>query len=203
MAMNFDQLKNDWNKPETEAAEISQDMLDIKEAHTPIDKIRKQMKCEFFFQLASLLFLAFTPRIFGFPPEIKPVFIVFYSIMCGFTSYYFFKFYLFYKHSYDLSLDTRKNLLWFYYEMKLNIELYKALTYILGFIALSFVTVYLLMVKGSILQLVLDKISMVYIILNCFITILIIGLITELWAKFYYGKYVKELKKIIDKLDNE
>ncbi|WP_316802888.1 hypothetical protein [Pedobacter nototheniae] len=201
--MNFDQIKNDWNKPEAEEAGISQDMLDMKEAHTPIDKIRRQMKCEFFVQLASMLFIAFTPAIFNFPLEIRPVFFVFYAVMCGFTAYYFFKFYTFYKHSYDLSLDTRKNLLWFYYEMKLNIELYKALTYILGFIALSFVTVYLLMVKGSILQQVLDKVSMIYIILNCFFTILIVGVITELWAKFYYGKYVKVLKKIIDKLDNE
>ncbi|MCZ4245054.1 hypothetical protein [Pedobacter punctiformis] len=201
--MNFDQLKNDWNKPETEETEILQSMLHIKEAHTPIDKIRKQMKCEFFVQLASLLFIALTPRIFGFPPEIKPVFMAFYAVTCGFCAYYFFKFYVFYKHSYDLSLDTRKNLLWFYYEMKLNIELYKALTYILAFIVLSFAAVYLLMVRGTIFQHILDKVSMIYIILNCFITILIVGLITELWAKFYYGKYVKELKKIIDKLDDE
>lgn len=201
--MNFDQLKNEWKAEQSENSEISATMLKIKEAHTPIDKIRKQMKHELIVQILCLLFLALTPRIFHFPEEIKPIFIIFYAITCGFCTYYFFKFYLFYKHSYDLSLDSRKNLLWFYYEMKLNIELYKALTYILGFIAFSFVAIYTLMVKGGIIHHLLNKISMTYIVLNSFVFILIIGFITELWAKYYYGKYVNQIKNVIDNLDDE
>lgn len=201
--MNFDQLKNEWNNAEPNTQLVTANMLQIKEAKTPIDKIRKQMKSEFFVQILSLLFIAFTPRIFHFAPETKSIFIVFYAIMCGFTTYYFFKFYMFYKNSYDLSLDTRKNLLWFYYEMKMNIELYKALTYILCFIVLSFFAVYGLLQKGNLLSQLTEKISLTYIVLNCFISILLVGIITELWAKFYYGKQVKELKTIIDSLDEE
>jgi hypothetical protein len=201
--MNFDQLKEDWNNNNNNHGEVSENMLKMKEAHTPIDKIRKQMKQEFFVQLLSLLLLAFTPKIFGFSSELKSIFILFYAISCAFCTYYFFKFYTFYKHSYDLGLDSRKNLLWFYYEMKLNIELYKALTYILGFIALSFCTTALFIIKGTLLSEILQKISMFYIVINAFVAILVIGLITEFWAKLYYGKYVKQIKTIIDSLDEE
>ena len=131
------------------------------------------------------------------------VFLMFYAITCGFTAYYFFKFYLFYKNSYDMSLDTRKNILWFYYEMKLNIELYKALTYIVAFIGAAFLAVYLFVERASIFVRILSKLSSVYILLNCFISILIIGAITELWAWYYYGKHIKQIKAVVDELDYE
>ncbi|MNT91939.1 hypothetical protein D3C72_2331220 [compost metagenome] len=50
---------------------------------------------------------------------------------------------------------------------------------------------------------IVANLSPVYILLNCFISILIIGAITELWAWYYYGKYLKRVKKVIDELDYE
>lgn len=201
--MNFDDLKNEWNAENPEGNNISTDMLKIKQAHTPIDKIRAKMKHEFFYQLFFLAFMAFIPYIIGFSAALNQVYLMTYAITCGFTAYYFFKFYVFYKNSYDLSIDSRKNILWFYYEMKLNIELYKALTYIVAFIAVGFLSAYLFIERASVFVRIFSKLSSVYILLNCFITILIIGAITELWAWFYYGKYLKQVKKIVDELDYE
>jgi len=201
--MNFDNLKNEWNAENPEESNISSNMLSIKQAHTPIDKIRAKMKREFFYQLLFLVLMAFIPYIFGFSALINRIFMMTYSITCGFTAYYFFKFYIFYKNSYNLSMDTRKNILWFYYEMKLNIELYKALTYIVAFISVGFLTAFVFIEKASVFSKILNKLSPAYILLNCFVTILIIGAITELWAWFYYGKYLKQVKKVIDELDYE
>ncbi|MBE5318546.1 hypothetical protein IM793_05225 [Pedobacter sp. MR2016-19] len=201
--MNFDDLKNEWNAENPEGSNISTDMLKIKQAHTPIDKIRAKMKHEFFYQLFFLGFMALIPYFFGFSTTVNRVYLITYAITCGFTAYYFFKFYVFYKNSYDMSIDTRKNILWFYYEMKLNIELYKALTYIVAFISVGFLAAYLFIEKAWFFTSILGKLSPVYILLNCFITILIIGAITELWAWFYYGKYLKQVKKVVDELDNE
>ncbi|MFN0253991.1 hypothetical protein [Pedobacter ureilyticus] len=201
--MNFEQLKDQWNENGTSSNEISEKMLKVREAHTPIDNIRKKMKNEFFVQLLSLIIMIFAPKVFGFSQQLSAIYFLFYAIACGFTAYYFFKFYTFYTHSYDLSLDSRKNLLWFYYEMKLNVELYKALTYIIGFIALAFSTTALVLLRGDILTKLLTKISMTYVVLNAFVAILIIGIITELWARFYYGKYLKQIKTIVDGMDEE
>lgn len=201
--MNLDDLKKEWNAETTEGSNISSDMLKIKQSHTPIDKIRAKMKHEFFYQLAFLAFMVFIPFIAEFSVALNQVYFMTYAIICGFTAYYFFKFYRFYKNSYDMSMDTRKNILWFYYEMKLNIELYKALTYIIVFIIVGFMSAYLLIEKATVFAKILTRLSIVYILLNCFITVLIIGLITELWAWYCYGKYLKQVKKVVDELDYE
>ena len=201
--MNFDDLKNEWNADDTAETSISKNMLHIKQAHTPIDIIRKKMKHEFFYQVASLVFMALIPYLFDFSAQIKLVYLIFYAIICGFTAYYFLKFYRFYKNSYDMSMDSRKSILWFYYEMKLNIELYKALTYIVAFIGVAFIAVYFFIDRASIFIKMTSKLSSVYILLNCFISIIIIGVITELWAWYYYGKYLKRVKKVVDELDYE
>lgn len=201
--MNFDDLKNDWNADGAEENNISEDMLKMNEAHTLIDIIRRKMKIEFFYQMMALIFMGAVPFLFGFADNMKFIYMVFFGITCGFTTYYFWKFYTFYKNSYDLSLDGRKNIMWFFYEMKLNVELYKALTYIIVFIWVGFLAVYLLIAKTWAIDNVFAKISSTYIVLNCFITILIIGVITELWAWYYYGRYLKRVKAIVDELDFE
>lgn len=201
--MNFDKLKNEWNADHIAAHSISEDMLKIKQARTPIDIIRKKMKTEFFYQIVALVMLALFPYILGFTDNMKVVYMVFFAIICGFTTYYFLKFYRFYKNSYDMSMDSRKNILWFFYEMKLNIECYKALTYIIVFIGLSFFAVYFLMEKATVVNKIINQLSLIYLLLNCFISILLIGVITELWAWFYYGKYLRQIKKVVDELDFE
>ncbi|WP_412465451.1 hypothetical protein [Pedobacter sp. KLB.chiD] len=100
-----------------------------------------------------------------------------YSITFSFTAYCFFKFYIFYKDSYDLSMDTRKNILWFYDEMKLNIELYMALIYIVAFISVGFLAAFVFIEKAAIFLRILNKLSPVYMLLSCFVTILIIGVL--------------------------
>ncbi|WP_316829991.1 hypothetical protein [Pedobacter aquatilis] len=201
--MNFDDLKNEWNAENLQESQVSENMLSIKAAQTPIDIIRKKMKHEFTYQLVALALMGLFPYLFGFSADMKLVFFVFYAITCGFIVHYFFKFYKFYKNSYDMSLDSRKNILWFFYEMKLNIELYKALTYIIAFIWVGFIAVYLLIEKTSLTNKILAKLSPVYILLNCFITIVIIGIITELWAWHYYGKHLKRVGNVVDQLDFE
>ena len=201
--MNFDKLKDQWNKSETNTNEVSENILKVREASTPIDSIRKKMKHEFFWQIFSLAIMAFASKILRFSQELGQVYLIFFAIVCGFTAYYFFKFYTFYKHSYNLSLDSRKNILWFYYEMKLNIELYKAHTYIVAFIYLSFISVALFLINGNAIAKLLEKVPFMYLAINAAATILVIGIVTELWAKFSYGKYLKRLKLIIDSIDEE
>ena len=201
--MNFDDLKNEWHAESAEEIKISEDMLKIKQAQTPIDAIRRKMKHEFKYQIATLVLMAAIPYFFNFSVDLKTVYMVFYAVTCGFTAYYFFKFYRFYKNSYNMSMDSRKSILWFFYEMKLNIELYKALTYIIAFIGLSFFAVYLFVERASVFARIMSKLSPVYLILNCFFSVLIIGAITELWAWYYYGKYLNRVKKVVDELDYE
>ncbi len=200
--MNFDQLKNEWNNEEAKGPVVLEKALQIKEAHMPIDQIRKKMKSEFFVQLLALLLIAFTPKIFNFSPEMRPIFIAFYALAFGFTAYYFFKFYVFYKNTYHMAIDTRKTLLWFYYEMKLNIELYKALTYMLGLIGLAGFIAYIFINKGGAINSDTKNLTLMIIVV-CFSSIFLLGLVTEFWARSYYGKDLNRIKLVIDQLDDE
>ncbi|KQR70329.1 hypothetical protein [Pedobacter sp. Leaf176] len=201
--MNFDDLKNEWKADGLEETNISEEMLKIKQAHTPIDIIRKKMKREFYYQLLALLFMTGLPYLLKLSADMTMLYFVFFFITCGFTGYYFVKFYRFYKNSYDMSVDSRKNILWFYYEMKLNVELYKALTYIIVFIWVAFLSVFTLIEKAWVVDKFFNKLPPFYLLINCFVTVLVIGVITELWAWHYYGKYLKRIKKIVDELNYE
>ena len=146
--MNFDKLQEEWNNSNDSKIAVPSDVK-MQEAHTPIDEVRKNMRRECYTQLFCLVLMGFAPVIFNFPSQLTTVFIGTYGMAVAFTLYYFYKFFKFYKHSYDLSFDSRKNLLWFYYELKLNIELYKALTYILFFIGFAFGVLAYMILKNT------------------------------------------------------
>ncbi len=206
--MNFDKLQEQWNNSNDGNIQLPTKLDKIKEAHTPIDEVRKNMRKEFFTQAICLIILGFSPVIFNFPPQLTTAFIFTYGLAVAFTAYYFYKFFKFYKHSYDLSFDSRKNLLWFYYELKLNIELYKALTYILFFIGFGFGAIAYTILKStgasindaSFLQLFDNKIVLVATIIIIMALSFVGG---EYWPEYYYGKNLKKVKTILDQLDEE
>lgn len=206
--MNFDELKEQWKKESDDDIFVPDNLEQLKAAQTPIDTVRKKMKNEFFLQSVMLIVSAFIPLIFSFSSILSIVFFFCYGLMIAFTSYYFYKFFVFYKKSYDLSYDTRKNLLWFYYELKLNIELYKALNYILFFIGFIMGVLFFITLKASgseieipMINQVVEKFRVLY-----FVGLFIISLVfsfgmAELIPRLYYGKYLKQIKTILDDLD--
>jgi hypothetical protein len=205
--MNFDELQAQWGEESDKKIQLPTNLDQSKQAQTPIDLVRKNMKTEFFVQLICAILLLFTPQYFNFPPHLQIIFIFFYGLLIAFTAYYFIKFYNFYKQSYDLTFDSRKNLMWFYYELKLSMELYKALTYILFFISFSFA-----IIAYSVLKLdasvsfdqTLTTIGLTD-LKSAIISTLMITLasftLAEFWPRYYYGKYLKQIKAVLDQLD--
>ncbi|HYK75747.1 MAG TPA: hypothetical protein VEV16_02125 [Daejeonella sp.] len=203
--MNFDKFKEAWDAESTDAVHIPEDISKLKEANTPIDKLRRNMKQEFWMQLAAVILIAFVPSFFKLPKELTGIFIFFYGLMIVFTAYYFYKFFAFYKRSYDMTYNSRKNLMWFYYEMKLNIEMYKALTYILFFIGFSFGILALLYMKNGGLSNAISGLESsggrIGFLMLTIVTMLIIFILAETWPNYFYGKELKKIKAVLDQLD--
>ncbi len=206
--MNFDELKEQWNKESDDNILVPENLEQLKAAQTPIDAVRKKMKNEFFLQSILLVASAFIPLILSFSSILTIVFFFCYGLIVAFTSYYFYKFFTFYKKSYHLNYDTRKNLLWFYYELKLNIELYKALNYILFFIGFIMgILVYTtLKASGNEIEILMvntlvGQSRILYFTGMFFISLLFSFGMAELIPRFYYGKYLKQIKAILDELD--
>jgi hypothetical protein len=203
--MNFNELQQQWNNEPTDKILVPRNIDTLRQAQTPIDKVRKKMKTDFFMQGALLIVVAFAPMIFNFPDRVTTLFIAFYGVAVGFMVYYFYKFFIFYKKSYDMTFDSRKNLLWFFYELKLNIELYKALTYIMFFLGFSFGVLKGTVARGeNAVTKFLDKNSEVGItILLVAALIIFCFFMAEFLPRWYYGRHLKQVKDVLDQLDEE
>jgi hypothetical protein len=59
--MNFDQLKEQWNK-ENSDVNIPSTIEQLKESKHPIEKIQKNMKKEFIMQVIAIILIAFFPQ---------------------------------------------------------------------------------------------------------------------------------------------
>ncbi|MFD2600650.1 hypothetical protein [Flavobacterium suzhouense] len=203
--MNFNELQQQWNNEPTDNVRVPNTIETLKEAQTPIDRVRKKMKADFFMQAFMLVLVGFAPMIFDFSDKLIALFIPFYAIMIGFMTYYFYKFFVFYKKSYDMTFDSRKNLLWFFYELKLNIELYKALTYIMFFLGFSFGVLAGTVTKNqNTISNFLDKKAAGITGIALLAGLILFSLfMAEFIPRWYYGKHLKQVKSVLDQLDEE
>ncbi len=207
--MNFDELQEQWNQENNEVS-LPQNLDKIKEAHNPIDKVRRNMKFDLISQAVLTVLIGFVPYIKRNEWDFQSIsiFALFYVLMVGFMLYYTLKFYRFYKQSYNLSYDSRKNLMWFAYELRLFIELYRALTFIMMFLGMA-LGLYFGMHFNTTGQDIFHlkdadflKLFGVLFFMVAFLLALVV-LFMEFVINHYYGKYYKKIKNILNQLDEE
>jgi hypothetical protein len=207
--MNFDKLQEQWNQENNEVS-LPQNLDKIKEAHNPIDKVRRNMKFDLISQAVLTVFIGFVPYIKRNEWDFQSIsiFALFYVLMVGFMLYYTLKFYRFYKQSYNLSYDSRKNLMWFAYELRLFIELYRALTFIMMFLGMA-LGLYFGMhfnTTGQDIFHLKDADFLKLFGVLFFMVAFLLGLVVlfmEFVINHYYGKYYKKIKNILNQLDEE
>ncbi len=207
--MNFDKLQEQWNQENNEVS-LPQNLDKIKEAHNPIDKVRRNMKFDLISQAVLTVLIGFVPYAKRNEWDFQSIsiFALFYVLMVGFMLYYTLKFYRFYKQSYNLSYDSRKNLMWFAYELRLFIELYRALTFIMMFLGMA-LGLYFGMhfnTTGQDIFHLKDADFLKLFGVLFFMVAFLLGLVVlfmELVINHYYGKYYKKIKNILNQLDEE
>ena len=207
--MNFDKLQEQWNQENNEVS-LPQNLDKIKEAHNPIDKVRRNMKFDLISQAVLTVLIGFVPYIKRNEWDFQSIsiFALFYVLMVGFMLYYTLKFYRFYKQSYNLSYDSRKNLMWFSYELRLFIELYRALTFIMMFLGMA-LGLYFGMhfnTTGQDIFHLKDADFLKLFGVLFFMVAFLLGLVVlfmEFVINHYYGKYYKKIKNILNQLDEE
>ncbi len=191
--MNLDNIKEIWDKEKIESTpEISIEQQ--KEIHTPLEMIRMNMRNEFW------LSIIFYPFIWGFvffgdTDEQRLLLICLGIISSVIGAYYYIKFYNFYKKISTQSLNTYHNILDLRYELVLNSELYKS--HYVSFIPIIF-SVYMVLEfpkreDGGIIVLFILSVIV-------FITTYISG---KYWLHERYGKYIKQISKIITEITSE
>ena len=208
--MNFDKLQEQWNQENNEVS-LPQNLDKIKEAHNPIDKVRRNMKFDLISQAVLTVLIGFVPYIKRNEWDFQSIsiFSLFYVLMVGFMLYYTLKFYRFYKQSYNLSYDSRKNLMWFAYELRLFIELYRALTFIMMFLGMAlglYFGMHFNTTTGQDIFHLKDADFLKLFGVLFFMVAFLLGLVVlfmEFVINHYYGKYYKKIKNILNQLEEE
>jgi len=204
--MDFNDIQNAWNNEKTENVILPNNLEKIQSAHTPLNQIKKNLKNEFVYQIISIVFIGLVPLFYRFPSKGMILFYLLFSLFTAVCVYYFVKFYVFYKRLNTIALKTKDNLYETYFDIRLNMELYKTF----GFALTPFLILYLigyLYFEFSKIPGFISKEFTNYQLITLFsivvFSMLSMGIALEWWVHKFYGKYAKEIRKVIDELKEE
>jgi membrane-bound ClpP family serine protease len=202
--MDFNDIQSAWKNENTENVTLPTHLDKINSANMPLEKIKKNLRNEFFYQIISIILIGFVPFFFSVPANAIVPFYLLFSIFVAVSIYYLVKLYLFYRRLGKTALNTKDSLYETYFDIRLNMELYKTF----GFALIPFLILFLLgfmyyetpdfFAKGiNSTPFLVTTFSIVI------FSILFMGLALEWWVHYFYGKYAKEIRKVIDQLKEE
>ena len=201
--MDFNDIQSAWDNDNNENVVLPNNLEKIQTANTPLDKIKKNLKNELVFQSLTVLLSGFGPVMHGFPVKwITPFYFV-YSMFAAVSIYYLIRLFLFYKRLSKTTLNTKDSLYETYFDVRLNMELYKTFTFALTPFMVMFLLGFALYAKPDLKIAELNNTVLITTLIIISSAILFVGLMTEWWVQHYYGKYAKEIKKVIDELKEE
>lgn len=204
--MDFNDIQNAWNNEKGENVVLPNNLEKIQSANTPLDKIRKNLKNEFIYQIISIVFIGFIPVGYDFSAKMVVLYYLMFSIFVAVCIYYLVKLYLFYKRLNTVTLKTKDNLYETYFDIRLNMELYKTF----GFALTPFLIIYLFgffyykfsEIPGFFATEITNSQLIIVFSIVVFV-MLFMGVSLEWWVHRFYGKFAREIKDVIDELKEE
>ncbi|VXB34940.1 conserved membrane hypothetical protein [Flavobacterium sp. 9R] len=201
--MDFNDIQSAWNSENTKNVVVPTQLEKVQQANTPLDKIKKNLKNEFIYQIVSIVFIGFAPYLNGFPEQAITPFYLLFSLFVAVSAYYLIKLFIFYKRLNKKTLSTKDNLYETYFDIRLNMELYKTFGFALTpFMILFLVGVlYFKLPNGA--TLFTDSTNSIALFVSVLFSMLFMGVALEWWVHYYYGKYAKEIRTVLDELKEE
>jgi hypothetical protein len=203
--MDFNDIQSAWNNDKSDDVILPTNFEKLQSANMPLDKIRKNLKNEFIYQMISIVIMGLMPVIFKFSPLMQTGFYGLYVLFLVICTYFLGKLYFFYKRLNTVNMTTKDSLYETYYDIRLNMELYKSFCYAL----VPFVIIFLGMIYVNNYKLeqftdLLNKNEgdfFIGFLLGVFVGATVsIAFLTEWWVNYFYGKYAKEIRKVLDEL---
>ena len=201
--MDFNDIQSAWNNENTKNVVVPTQLEKVQHANTPLDKIRKNLKNEFIYQIVSIVVVGFAPYLNGFPEQAITPFYLLFSLFVAVSAYYLIKLFIFYKRLNKTALNTKDNLYETYFDIRLNMELYKTF----GFALMPFMILFLVGVLyfklPNAATLFTDSTNSIVLFVSVLFSMLFMGIASEWWVHFFYGKYAKEIRTVLDELKEE
>ncbi len=205
--MDFNDIQNAWNNEKTENVNLPDNLEKMQSVNTPLHKIRKNLKRELIIQLVSMVFIGIVPLIIDLKYSFLLAYYLLYAVSIIIAIFFTIRLYLYYKNFTDVATTTKDNLYEIYYNIRLFMETYKSASY--TFIPFGLFYMFLLPLgkkSGKLLNRILDANQenvAIIIILIVVVFMTLMWFMTEGHVKLFYGKYAKEIKKVIDELKEE
>lgn len=196
---NSEDLREIWNKGQEPVREFGTEALDTKGALSSIERIRQNMKMELYLLLLSLVAGIVFLNFYAPKPQTATLIWMILAILLATTLFFALKLFRFYRKSYGMVFNTRESLIWFMYEVRLIIEMYKSysITCIFGggFIGLIHG------IQNRADNPAPEFLSFPAITFTTGILILLfVYLVIELWLYWFYGRYVRRIEKLLEDL---
>ena len=201
--MDFNDIQSAWNNENTKNVVVPTQLEKVQKANTPLDKIKKNLKNELIYQIVAIVVIGLAPFLYGFPEQAITPFYLLFSLFVAVCAYYLTKLFVFYKRLNKTALNTKDNLYETYFDIRLNMELYKTFTFALTpFVILFLVGVlYFTLPNGA--TFFTDSTNSITLFLSVLFSMLFMGVALEWWVHFFYGKYAKEIRTVLDELKEE
>lgn len=203
--MDFNDIQSAWKNEEIPNVSLPNKLEQLESVNMPLDKIRKNLKKELVMQIVSIGIIGLVPFFYQFSDNLLIAFYLLFLPFLAICAYFLLKLYFFYKRIHNHNLNTKDSLYEIYYDIMLNIQLYKSFTYslmpfLIMFLALMFFGNYSTQEVMQFFAPERQK-KILGFVTGLFLGItLSVGFITEWWVNFFYGKYAKEIRKVIDEL---
>lgn len=208
--MNIDELKDAWKHDEPKGMNFRAEAAMYGKTTSAVGRIRKNMKTEFIAVLIS--YAMFTALMFYGLQSVLffNLASIFMFIIIVLNSFYYFRFYLFYKSISRYDLNVRNSIRKVTYELELNAEIYKTYNFCVTPLAVLITFILLCGNRGiGFMQYLLasNVFKSPWNLPIAFAVILISFIITYICINHHvrtqYGKYINELKQIMEDLGDE
>ncbi|MGE9311951.1 hypothetical protein ACLOAU_09905 [Niabella sp. CJ426] len=202
--MNFDKLRSEWNKESADDVQIPDAVNKLQKAKHPLAQLKATMKQELQMQVVSLALFIFFPFILRMETSLYLIYYLGFMLITVISVYYLVAFSKFYKTVDTFDLATKDQLLEIYFDLRLNMERYRSWAFLL--------TPFLMFTIGLFSYSHLLRagkwetftgLPVVLLFVICFASMVFMIAATNWWLKYYYGKYVGQLKAVLDSLKED
>lgn len=193
--MDLDNLKDLWNKEDvSDTPKVSLEQQ--KEIHSPLEKIRKNMRIEFWYTIISYPFILALTIWYVQDIQHGNILVALTIISMAICAYYFLKFKSFYQKINTQDFSTFHKLLHLRYELVLNTELYKS--YYVSYIPIAFSTYFVMFgVRNTSIS------NLLFVVGLTFLAAVSLLYLAKIWIRGFYGKYIVQISDLIMELSNE
>jgi hypothetical protein len=205
--MDFNDIQSAWKNEKTEKVSLPTHLDKIKSANMPLEKIKKNLKNELIIQVLMMVLIGLIPLSIDMKYSFLLAYYLLYAVSIIISIYFTIRLYLLYKNFTNIGATTKDNLYEIYYNIRLFIETYKSFSY--AFFPFGLFYMFLLPLgkkSGKLIKIILDanqeNVALI-LILIIFVFMILMWLMTEGHTKLFYGKYAKEIRKVLDELKEE